>query len=83
MIGTRISLDKLDEAERKGIIRFNSEKSNYPVQARTKHQIIEEGGRDIGIAISQNGRKDFREFNGAITYYYFGGEKAWASPIYN
>jgi len=83
MIGTRISLDKLTEAEQAKIIRFKNEQSNYPIQARTKHQIIEEGGMDIGIAISHNGRKDFREFEGNIIYYYFGGSRAWASPVYN
>jgi len=83
MIGTRITLDKLTESEQAEIIRFKNGQSSYPIQAKIKHQIIEEQGIDIGIAISHNGRKDFREFDKTITYYYFGGSKAWASPLYN
>jgi hypothetical protein len=82
MIGTRISPSELTAEEKAEIINFQNNKNSYPIPARTKHQIIEENGRDIGIAISHNGRKDFREFEGAITYYYFGGSRAWASPIY-
>lgn len=83
MIGTRISADELTDEEEKEMIKFDKSRTTYPIKAGTKHQIVYDGEKDIGIAINHNGRQNFREFEMSINYYHFGGPIAWAGPLYN
>jgi len=53
-------------------VRFKSMQS-YVVPARQRHQIVHnEDGRDIGIAVSSNGRRDFRRCKKTMVYFYTG-----------
>ena len=65
-----ISRDALTEKEE--FIKFEAGRT-YVVPAHKKHQIIHDADmNDIGIAIARNGRKDFRDFDNRVCYWYTG-----------
>lgn len=64
----RISLESLTKKEK--FFRFQR-MNNYVIPAGIKYQIVQnEKGTDVGIAISTNGRKDFRMEDQEIIYWY-------------
>jgi hypothetical protein len=63
-----IYAQELTEHER--FIRFEKGRS-YVVPSRIKHQIIHDADmNDIGIAISMNGRADFRQYDSEKIYWF-------------
>lgn len=77
-MNTRINLDNLVGHET--FVRFERMNS-YVVPAGVRHQIVIDGrGADIGIAISHNGREDFR-VNPSETVYWYGGPHAYIVDV--
>ncbi|MEK6885584.1 MAG: hypothetical protein AABX17_01305 [Nanoarchaeota archaeon] len=56
--------------EKEKFIKFER-MSSYVIPAGGKHQIVHNDGQeDIGIAVSNNGRQDFRQFNESKVYWF-------------
>ena len=72
MIGTRISSSDPSIEEKIDFEPRRSYESGriYAVAPGVKHQIISDGNKDVGIAISRNGRTDFRQYDQQVNYWH-------------
>jgi hypothetical protein len=66
--GTSVNLEALTDSERESMQRFSEEQRSITIPARTKHQIVYSNLDKVGVAISNNGRKDFRIYEVGVVY---------------
>ncbi len=66
--GTVISLESLTDLEREEMQKFSADQKSIAVPAGIKHQVVTFGNDKIGIAISRNGRENFRAYSVNVVY---------------